>query len=150
MGHVKSKSEQVDVVGRPGGEIHTLLIRRFGDQRSRKNRALTVVRAVCPHSEAERVLQVLASPRYISDTNCDWAAGVLQYLLRQDVAVVDALVWAALPIKPWHPHWMYLWKVQQRPWCLNDLDLWRTEGGSPEEWASKVERQPFRDHQRLR
>jgi len=135
----------VEVAERPGWLTHSLRIRASGDQRSKKSRRATTVTACCDHRDAERVLCALGDDDGFEwGPRCHWTAGVLEDLLRQGVALDRALPWAALPVQPIRPHWMYQWKVRTRPWNLCDLDGWLARGIRPEVVALSLATHPHK------
>ena len=93
-----------------------------------RRRPPQVVTPCCAHGDPEAVLAALAG----RDLGCEWSARLLEYLLDRGLGLDQAARWAALRVKPWHPHWMYKWKAIRQPWSLEDLDHWLDLGWTPE------------------
>ena len=104
-----------------------------------------VVTPCCAHPDAEEVLAALAG----RDLGCESSAHLLRYLLGRGLEMDEAARWAALPVKPWRPHWQYRWKATPQPWTLSDLDHWFDLGWTPESAARFCAVRPMRKAGRL-
>ena len=58
-------------------------------------------RAARADADAEEVLAALAG----RDLGCESSAPLLEYLLDRGLGLDQAAQWAALPVRPWRPHW---------------------------------------------
>jgi hypothetical protein len=107
----------------PAGIYHRLWV---SEPKARKK--IQVV-SRCEHSDAERVIGLLSG----LDLRCDWAAGVLQHLLRSRIPLREARLWAALPIDPRTADRHY--RNTGPAWSLVEVYLWHAEHVTPEQAA---------------
>ena len=98
----------------PSGVHHRLHVSRT------RIRRRIIVSPRCEHSDAERVLALLAR----ESLNCEWPGGILKHLLSNSVPLEEARVWAGLPFAhaeallmanqwtgTWTPADVYRWQV---------------------------------------